>query len=282
MNSKHRINTLTKGTWAGCRSAAIEADVLHCSLDLARPYDLSESYQNDLHIRFANSRTDQELLAFTRAWGPLYIPFAQREGNEVYLPIERCRALRRWFKALLGLLDSFKSGEREREALREFMEAEYERELAAVVPSEEPMSANILRHACGISRNVNVFDYIDSDDIGSVRVATESLIPVVTADSVSAAFNCYRRGKHRELIARWQIDDLQSALRWMVWYDGFAQHPVYCCQEPACRAVFRGETAHARKYCSHECAHRSTAREWQRRKRSYLKSSRRNQRKRRK
>jgi hypothetical protein len=56
-----------------CKRVQIEDRDLVCDLDWTRTYDLEKAYPKDPHVQFLNCATDEDLLRFTRAWGPLYL-----------------------------------------------------------------------------------------------------------------------------------------------------------------------------------------------------------------
>ncbi len=262
------VSTQTTADGHLCKSVVLRDGVLHCSLATEPTYVLTEAYENDLHIRFANAQTDHDLIAFVRAWGPLCVSEEQARSGSASLPLSYCRAFQRWLRALLDLLAAFKCAVGEREALLEFIEAEYESERNSPFPPIEPMPLAVLRHSFGI--NGNIADWAKEVNLLGVRSATDFLVPFASVGPKGAHLVCRRQRGKRQVDASWMVFNLEDALRWMVWYDEFTQHPILCCQE--CRKVFRGETAHARKYCTHECGHRATARNWQRNKRKVSRS----------
>lgn len=253
--------------WPRCRNVTLRDGVLTCALDFERTYGLIEAYKYDPHIQFANAQTERDLIAFVRAWGPLIVD--PETPNVMHLRLSQCRALQRWFRALFDLLAAFKRAEGEREVLQTFIEAEYGtlRGLPAEIETNSLLS---LRHEFHIDGNI--LEWIRGADLRTVRAVTDCLIPQLPIGPGKAYLVCRREHNHRYVEAGWTVSTLEDALRWMVWYDEFTQHPILCCQE--CRKVFRGETAHARKYCTHECGHRATARNWQRNKRKVSRSHR--------
>ena len=56
-----------------CRRVEIEDGNFVCDLDWTRTYDLEKAYSKDSHLQFLNCANDEDLLRFTRAWGPLYL-----------------------------------------------------------------------------------------------------------------------------------------------------------------------------------------------------------------
>jgi hypothetical protein len=211
-----------------------------------RTYDLVAAYEDNLHVRFANANSDQELMDFIRAWGPLYIPHGQPSGI-VTIPFADCRTSQRRMKALMGALTAFKWAKGEREALAELIHAgNYAAESASI------------NFATGLQITGDVLEWAKSASLHDVRTLTCHLIDAIVCAQFPLRFISQRKGNRRQMVAGWRFFSLEEALRWMVWYDEFTKHPIICCAE--CRTVFRGETVRLRKYCSVECGHRATAR----------------------
>lgn len=256
---QHHINAIVAGSWPRCRDVILRGDVLHCTLDYSQSYGLVEAYKYDPHIRFANAKTEQDLIAFIRAWGP---PFVNPEtSGMMFLSLGACRAVQQWFRAIFDLLAAFRRAEGEREALLEFVEAEYATVRSFPVEVVESNSLLALRNEFHVTGSIP--EWIEGANLRSIRVATDHVIEKLPVGPLGAHLVCRRDRNHRHIEAGWNIPDLQNALHWMVWYDEFTQHPIICCKE--CRKVFRSETAHTRKYCSPDCAHRATGRAWQKR-----------------
>lgn len=252
MKVQHHID-VGHGRWASCKSVTLRDDALHCTLEPKQTYDLTEAYEDDLHIRFANANSDKDLIAFVRGWGPLYIPNWQIPPNGVVSqPLSRCRAYQRWIKALLDLHVAFKQEEHEQEALLVFLGAEQESH-----SPDEPISFVMLRLSFNIAEDV--LDFVKSANTSTVQALIRFLIPV-SSGTMNVNLVCRDEGNNRRLEAGWDIPDLHTAIQWMIWYDEFTKHPVICC--PECRKVFRGETAHARKFCGEVCAKKVSARNW--------------------
>ena len=156
----------------------------------------------------------------------------------------------------MGILAAFKQAERESESLLAFLEAEQERE-----PKDDPVTFLMLRLSFNIAGNL--FDFVKSANSSTIQALIRYLIPIASDTLNGVKLICLDRGKKSVIEAGWDISDMQTALRWMIWYDEFTKHPVLCCQE--CRTVFRGKTAHVRKFCDdYRCARRVSARKWRR------------------
>lgn len=261
MQDQQRTNALSV-EWHSCRTVTLRDGVLHCLLETEKPYDLAEAYEDNLHVRFANADSDKELMDFIRAWGPLWIPDAILipngqipPGGVVDLPLARCREYQRQMKALIGALTAFKWGEREREALEELIQTE------SAVSGDSPYTV-----ADFLGIRGDALEWAKGASIADVRAATNRLVDSNATPAFALKLSLWRSRSERMVQAGWSFMNLQDALRWMVWYDEFTQHPVICC--PECRRVFRGETKRVRKYCSTECGHRATARVSMRKKRA--------------
>lgn len=261
MQLNNRINRLESGKWVRCQDVSVRKGMLYCTLAPDQTYDLAEAYKSDLHIRFGNATTERDLIAFVRSWGPLYFPNSQiPETGKVSLPLNYCRTYQRWQKALIGLLNAFRQADCERESLQKYIEAEYESARLSRTDSGDPASLMLLKHNFGIRGDV--IDWAKGADLRSVRAATDFLVPLAPVHPLGFNLVCRRERKLRYVEANWTFRNLLEALHWMIFYDEFRQHPIICCDD--CQKVFRADSAHIRKYCSPECAHRATARIWQR------------------
>jgi hypothetical protein len=251
-NEKTMNLFIPEGEWRPCKRVTFQDGLLHCVLDSGRTYVLAEAYDNDLHIRFANANSDEEMVSFIRAWGPLYVPSGQiPPDGRVLIPRDYCTILQREMKALIEALSAFKHGKGEREALGALLDAEN-----ALDEDKENTSRSLAR-AFGITQEVQ--DWLNLAGLSDVRAALDYVVGhALSSVSCSIKLSCRQGGRRRRVEAGWELLTLEDALHWMVWYDEFTNHPVVCCAE--CREVFRGETARARKYCSDKCGHRATAR----------------------
>jgi hypothetical protein len=235
-------------------------------LNLEKTYLLAEAYEDNLHILFANANSDQKLVDFIRAWGPLYIPLEKVPPDGVIsLPLSFCRAFQQEIKSLVAALTAFKRGTGEREALERLIDAD--NAVLSASNQDEELSwegwskTKFMVNELGISGDVLAWS--KRAPLREVRTAMDFLVRY--ALPVSCSIKLLHRGRGRRVEAGWDLPSMKDAMLWMVWYDEFTKHPLICCQE--CRTIFRGETAHVRKYCPGPCAHRATAREWQRRRR---------------
>jgi hypothetical protein len=231
-------------------------------LAVDRAYDLVRAYRYDPHLRLIHCVTDEQLASFVRAWGPLSFSVDEWNRRSCSAPLSSYWIFQRWLKGFVNLLSAFKHSADEREALQEFISAEIDEWRNSILASSgsEPVSALGLRSQFGIEGDIST--WLNGSTLSTTRSVIQFVIESMPV-AVWPHLMCVRRSGKPAVEARWNVQSLETALRWMVWYDEFTQHPLVCCQ--ACRKVFRAETAHPRKYCTYECAHRVAAREWQRR-----------------
>src|SRR5580698_7557920 len=138
-------NCLDQGQWMRCRRVTIEGGDLVCNLDWTRTYDLEKAYSRDPHLQFLNCATDEDLLRFTRAWGPLYLrttggPDDEWQTGTARRSLAEYRAALRRFQGVKRILEAAKGKGDEPEALAGFLaadEAEFQHS-ALYKPGEPP------------------------------------------------------------------------------------------------------------------------------------------------
>ncbi|HMK30960.1 MAG TPA: hypothetical protein VK473_14855 [Terriglobales bacterium] len=213
-------------------------------------------------MQFLKCETDQDFITFVGAWGPLRLTPEEDKNGVSKMGVENYLIFRRWLRAVINLIDGFKKSEHERERLLELILADNAVWQAAQVPGNESLMVSLFRLRFRIVEDVEI--WISHSDLRTTREAVAFLLSVISFVE-GAGLDCHtQRGKPR-VEARWRVDSLEAALRWMVWYDEFREHPLLFCEE--CDAPFRALTRHARKFCSYRCAHRPTARKHGRKKR---------------
>lgn len=239
----------------------LRGNELHCQLDAEGSYDLVEAYKANPHILFANADSDEKLVDFIRAWGPLreYGGETLADGS-VHMPLDVCRAYQRQIKALIGALTAFKWGKGEREALEELVLAAREEWewTVNILAGTLPIKRDFPKWAESVSHRGDVLKWTKSASLQEVRFVTSALVENIVGSGYSLKLTLQRKRHRRQVVAGWKFMSLEQALRWMIWYDELNEHPIICCAE--CRKVFRGETARPRKYCSEKCGHKATAR----------------------
>jgi hypothetical protein len=266
MQHQHHIHDIATVLWPRCTKVEIRNDLIYCELAKDRQYDLVGAYPKGPHIQFLNCETDDDLQSFVRAWGPLYLVHTPgdeeiRLGKAVR-KLDECQAHRRWLRAVKRMIDACKGLEDERSSLVEYLAAEVdmERTDATHQPDKAPFFYEVLRH-----RFHYVCDSVAwaaSTDIGSVKKALAYSVEMNVSAPSGYGLKVDERPKGFEIRPHFSLGTLWDALRWMLWFDEWNRWPPLPCLE--CHRIFRPSTAHKMKYCTHECAHRATNREWRR------------------
>jgi hypothetical protein len=265
MQYKDHVN-LFEVLWPRCCEVSISGANIHCVLDLGRTYDLVSAYDRDPHLQLISCETDEKLLRFVSAWGPLTLSWDDRQQGYCSAPVERYWTFQQWLKRIVALLSAFKNRDQERESLRAFLQAEVARQQSLGLRSDNAPLFMGLRSLQKIEGDV--LSWFDNTPMPKIRSAIAFVLQSLPLGA-TGSLQCTHRSGKPVVSAGWRISSLEEALDWMVWYDEFTQNPLVCCH--ACRKIFRPESAHARKYCSYECAHRIAAREWQRKRRKLKK-----------
>ncbi len=234
---------------------------LYCALQPNRHYEFEDAYERSPHTQFLNARTDEEIRIFVKAWGPLYVRSDQRIPGIALQPLSEYHAKRRWLAAFVGLMTAIQNARMERESFEEFVlaETETDRLSPAHDPDAEAFFLVLVRSEFRLQGALS--EWTKQAPLPEIRAAIQFVLetyPIVLPLGLKAL----RHKKGFTLQGRWLLDNLETALRWMVWYDAFRTDPVLCCEE--CRKFFKPHSAHKRKFCSPECARRLTARKWRR------------------
>ncbi len=252
--------------WPRCSKVELKDDALYCKLALDRQYDLVDAYSKDPHIQFLNSQSTEDLRSFTRAWGPLYLvntPGAEeiKLGTAVRRADES-HAHRRWLHAVKGMIDACKGLQDERIALVEFLAAELDMDRTSNTyqRGKAPFFHEVFQRRFLFEGNPAT--WAASTGIGSVQRALVFSVETSVLGP-PGSLKVEQKGKRFEIRPRFALGTLWDALKWMLWYDEWGPRPPLVCLE--CHKIFRPLSAHEMKYCTHQCAHRASNREWRRR-----------------
>jgi hypothetical protein len=259
MKVQHHVYTLEPGLWPRGRDVSLEGDQIRLRWTMDHSYDLVEAYPRFPHLRFLKCKTDQELVSFVTSWGPLNLTAEERVLGTSSMAVNSYRVFQRWLKAVVSLIDGFKNSREERQHLQEFLAAELaccQESLVKPIGNQSEMGF-AFRQAFGITEDTT--SWIERTDLQRVRAAAGYILSI-TPFVRGAGLECGRKEGKPHVEARWSVDTLEDAFRWMVWQDEFIQHPLLFCRE--CSEPFRALSKHRRKYCSPECGHRVAARKW--------------------
>jgi hypothetical protein len=261
MQLQHHVNNLPPGYWPRCRDVTIRGGLLHCGLNLKDLYNLTDAYSDHPHVSFLRMQTEEDLRNFTLMWGPLVRSDFSR--GEIKTPVAWCWSYQRRLAALVKLSNAIRNREKERAALEEFVTAEWEHEGLFSLDARNCWSLFIL--ARFFPAGQDPMASLRDAEMRTVRVAAIGMIRATPVVACSASFDV-KLARRPEIVARWTIDTLDNALRWMAWRDEWRGQPLSYCAE--CDEAFCPASKHRRKYCSYKCGHKVAARRWARKRRS--------------
>lgn len=266
MKEQHRINT-DGPFWYRCRLVEFTGKTATWELSQTGRYALLEAYQKAPHRQLVAALDDEKLRTFVRAWGPLRTKLDAWNGRD---PIDSFRNERDRLAAIGKLLASVAEPERQREALLELVRlSERDSAFEIILKGLRPIFP--IPGECPLGFDPNIQPWLEGATQKDIQKATEYLVCSLPPRSSGATFTVAKEGRRSVVRASLGIASLADALEWMVWQDVFQNHPFQFCAE--CRELFQPDTRHEKKFCSPECAHRKTAREWQQRKRDNRRKS---------
>lgn len=253
---QHHVNSLSPGYWPRCRSVTIQDGRLHCRLDPQNLYSLDEAYSTQPHLLFLRMRTEGDLRDFTCRWGPLF--YFDPDLTSDVSPVAWYWSRQHWLSALVKLVNAVRERHGERDALEKYVTADYE-DQDVRFPEVKVPPTNAVMHLLPAASDLSAARIaIGNADVRAIREAASEVVRQASVLVCSAGFDV--RSTRPRVVARWKIDSLDGALRWMVWRDEWRGQPLSYCAE--CHGVFSPKSKHRRKYCSQECGHRVAARKW--------------------
>lgn len=207
------------------------------------------------HRQLIRAKNDETLRAFVKAWGPLSPVLNEWSGSD---PIKAYRTERDRLTAFVRLCASVGEPETQRSALLE---------LANAPPTDVLKWATVWGLA---RRNAQIpppnlpLKWLVTATPKQLVIVAETVVSAFAAPFAPTKFTAEPKGNTYSLRASLNLKSLSRALSWMVWHDLYNDRPIQFCVE--CRDLIDSQTKHAKRFCSPECAHRRTAREWQQRK----------------
>jgi hypothetical protein len=261
MKVQHHINTNEGIGWYRCKSVQFGGDTATWELSRESRYSFFEAYQMIPHRQLIKASDDISLRAFVKAWGPLRLILNDWTGSD---PIDLYRTERNKLLVIARLLASVERPEMQRPALFGFARVSkadlgFEMNLSAL-QAQFPIP---LDTESGFEDGIQ--SWLDALTQQQIEFAATWLVSNIVPWIGFPRFTVERSKGNNTLGATPGINDLVNALHWMLWQDVAQGHPIQFCVE--CRGLIDFKTQHAKKFCSPECAHRKTAREWQKHKR---------------
>jgi hypothetical protein len=241
--------------WPRCSQVEMQGEYLACVLDWERRYDLADN-RAQRHIRFLNLETDQDLVGFVRAWGPLWLAGSKEERQGAF-PRSQYWAFQAKLTAEVKLVQSFNSGGKAtlQTALLEYIAADDG--WNAVLLSLSTFTASTLGSIFAGSMDLKPEDWIPEADILRLR---ESVAWCFGTFHLAFTLNAASPRGKPHLAWKPRIKTLADAIQWESWNTFTGARPLTICEE--CRTAFQPESAHPRKFCSYRCAHRTAMRKW--------------------
>ena len=267
MKVQNHINMIDGTCWYRCKSVEFRGDTAVWELNRNGRYSFVDAYRKTPQIQLAQATDDGSLRAFVKAWGPLRSSVRAWGGYQPTLSdwsgsdqIESYRKIRNKVRALVRLLASADDPESQRTCLLE---------LVGRAPGNEEVrwfaGAVAVSKAAGLERGVTLSRWLEMATPSRLDEVTRRFLSAVAAPHAAGAFTAVNEGGSYVLKESFNFNSSAHAFFWMVWQDVYKGREFHSCEE--CGKLFQPDTRHARKFCSDECAHRKTARDWQQRKR---------------
>jgi hypothetical protein len=250
MKVQDHINTEYAG-WYRCIRVTFEGETVRWELSRTGKYDVLKAYARKPHRRLAEATDDDSLRSFVKAWGPLWINLNAWSGSDSLVFYRHQRDL---FRAWIQLLDAIQNGKSLHDAAIRLLGLDpgtwaiwIRNRLGIAGELKAPLNEEALSRVARA----------DENEIGEVCSYLVGSMPVPTP-----SIEIQGKGKSKILRPTIGSYSLLSALYWMLWQDIFLGNPFKFCEE--CNGLIDFKDKHDRKFCSPECAHRKTAREWER------------------
>jgi len=265
MQVRKHVHAHAPDTWPRCSEVEIENGLLGYKLAKGRAYDLVEAYADEPHVKFANCESDADFRRFVLRFGPLLLP----EQNPILgwgvVPLRDYQAASRFLRSVMRMMVACKKSQGHREALVEFF--------AALTNNPTPgpkrdvfnqaVSLDVISPLSGFRTNIgDPVEWAKHASATDVRKALASCVEDWFRSPNRWGFRVQAIGRGFEIKPSFELHSLWDGLRWMLFFDEWNKRPPVLCQE--CPKIFRPGTAHDRKYCSPECAHRAANRIWRR------------------
>lgn len=261
MKVQNHIKTCDGTAWYRCKHVEFAGENAIWELSQSSRYTFFEAYRQTPHRQLIEADNDPALRAFVKSWGPLRFSLDAWSGRDL---IETYRRERDVLTARVRLLASVKEPEMQRPVLLELSEISRQDISVQIFLNQLRQQFQIPGSlAPGFDENIRL--WLEAVEQKQIQAATVYLVPRFLLSLEPPSFTVERSARQDVLRATLGITSLMGALNWMVWQDVFQEHPFQFCAE--CRNLFQPDTRHEKKFCSPECAHRKTAREWQKRKR---------------
>ena len=247
--------------WPRCSEVEIDEGQIFYKLAREKKYDLVAAYGEQPHLQFVNCKSDGDFKKFLLRYGPIQLNALGRKIGWELVPLRNYEAARRFLRAVVRIMDACKKAEGQRAALTEFFSAAINNLSPGLLREEFKCDfASYVARQIGDSPIEDPIKWSENTTEERVRKALALAVEDWFRTPRAWGFRVQPHGKAFRIQPSFELHDLWDALRWMFFFDEWNHRPPILCRE--CPTIFHASTAHARKFCSPECAHRAANRVW--------------------
>ncbi len=251
--------------WPRCGQVEAGDGRIFYRLAEGRAYDLVGAYAKEPHIKFMNCDKDVDFERFVSAWGPLLLFPETLERGWAVVQLRDYRARRDLLRAVTRIMSACKGLQDKRESLVEFFTAIVNMVAPGLTREvmKEAVSLDLISEPLfSLQQKGDPLKWVESASAADIRKVLASCVEDWFRSPSRWGFRVQPQGKVFEIRPSFELNSLWDAMRWMLFFDEWNHRPPVLCAE--CPTIFRPTTAHERKFCSPECAHRAANRDWRR------------------
>lgn len=264
MQHRKHVHGLAPDMWPRCSEVEVGDGRIFYKLAKGQAYDLVAAYADEPHVKFVNCKDDADFRDFVLRFGPLHLTGVSLTSGFGVVPLRDYQAGSRFLRGIIRIMDACKKPQDPRVALAEFFAALTNN--LAPGPLREDLkqhiSLSLISPVCSSMRTGDPVEWAHHASTTDARKALASCVEDWFRSPSRWGFRVSARGKVFEIKPSFELNSLWDGLRWMLFFDEWHHRPPVLCQE--CPTIFRPMTAHERKFCSSEHAHRAANRDWRR------------------
>lgn len=238
-------------------------DTIYCTLAVGGAYDLVRAYSKTPHILFLNCQIDGDFKTFVQDWGPLLLSDKEWKSGIAVVALDRYRAYRSFLRAIKRMIDACRGVGDQRDSLIEYFTAEANMVTAGPTRNDvKTLTYSDLISPLTHDLSGDPVEWAQSARIAEVRKVLAACVEHNVRSPRGWGLRVEALAKGFDIKPSFELYSLWDALKWMLFYDEWNERPAILC--PECPNIFAARSGHHWKYCSPECAHRATNREWRR------------------
>ena len=264
MQLRKHVHGIGPDVWPRCSEVDIDQVRIGYKLAEGRAYDLVKAYAEEPHVEFANCRNDADFRRFLLRFGPLHLNEVNLKHGFGVVRLRDYQAASRFLRAIMQVMDACKKPQDPRAALVEFFSSLPNNVSPGPLREafKQYISLEEISPLAGSMTTGDPAEWAQHASVTDVRKALASCVGGWFRSPNRWGFRVQPRGKVFEIEPSFELNSLWDGLRWMLFFDEWNHRPPVLCQE--CPTIFRPQTAHKKKFCSPECAHRAANRDWRR------------------